>query len=406
MSRDLYLFNRDPDLHLRDARHANQLFTEHSFSLAPKVKFLYHVNFALTTEAQSTSPNSTKFGKEIGVLAKSADLPSYRASIETKNQYNRRKHIQTRVDYNEVAIRFHDDNLGLTRSMLEEYYKYYVVDGRRENFIEVNPRDKYSNNLNRYGLDNQTTEPFFSFIKLYQLSRQQWFSYTLINPIITQWSHDSVDASDGQGIMENSISVAYESVLYANGDITENGEPAGFTSQETRYDVVPSPLTTFDGRVPGGNSAPPAPKLVASNINNQSPLVEFTNRASQRGSGATNFTDAPELPGAIPQTRMPKINTQITATLSSTLDRSVKQLDSDSIKRELNKNPQLLTSFTKKMLATGSYGPEWNSRNFNQFDNLSKFEKIAIKNSLIDGIGTDKKSQQIASQLISANKGR
>jgi hypothetical protein len=407
MSRILYLKNRDPDLHLRDARHAHQLFTEHNFALSPKVKFLYHVNFALTPEAQSLSPNSNLFNKEIAVLAKSADLPSYRATIETKHQYNRKKNVQTRVDYNEVAIRFHDDNTGITRAMLEEYYKYNVVDGRRENILEVNPRDKYSQTVNRYGVDNQTTVPFFNYIKLYQLSRQQWFSYTLVNPIITQWSHDSVDSSDGQGIMENSISVAYESVFYASGDIRENAEPAGFASQETRYDFTPSPLTTFDGRIPGGNSLPPSPKLANVSFQNEAPVVDrYSNDVSLRGAGTPNFVEERSLPGVIPQTRIPKTNTQTVATLSTTNDRSVKSLDSDTIKSELNRNPQLLTAFTKKILATGSFGADWDSRNFNQFDKLNKFEQIAIKNSVLDRVSTDKKSQQIASQLISASKGR
>ena len=407
MSRLLYLKNRDPDLHLRDARHAHQLFTEHGFALAPKVKFLYHVNFALTPEAQSFSPNSSLYNREIAVLAKSADLPSYRSSVETRNQYNRRKHIQTRLDYSEVAIRFHDDNTGLTRAMLEEYYKYYFIDGRRTNIKEVGPRDKYSQTVNRYGLDNQTTVPFFDVIKLYQLSRQQWFSYTLVNPIITQWSHDSVDSSDGQGIMENSISVAYESVLYDSGEITDIGEPAGFAAQETRYDFTPSPLTTFDGRLPGGNSLPPTPKLANVKFQNELPVVDrYSNRTSLRGSGAPNFREDRQLPGILPQTRLPKTNTQTVATLSTTLDRSVKSLDSDSISRELNRNPQLLTAFTKKILATGSFSADWDSRNFNQFDKLSVFEQTAIKNTALEKVATDRKSQQIASQLISASRGR
>jgi hypothetical protein len=385
------------------------LFTEHSFALSPKVKFLYHINFALTPEAQGLSPNSNLFNKEIGVLAKSADLPSYRANIETKNQYNRRKHMQTGVEYNEVAIRFHDDNLGITRAMLEEYYKYYIVDGRRTDATksEVGPRDKYNQTPNKYGLDTGVSVPFFRYIKLYQLSRQQWYSYTLVNPILTQWSHDSVDSGDGQGIMENAISVAYESVIYSSGDITDIGEPAGFTAQETRYDFVPSPLTTFDGRVPGGNSLPPSPKLVSTQFQTEAPVSDrASNRVSQRGAGGPRFMEERQLPGVIPQTRIPKSNTQITATLSTTLYRSVKSLDSDSIRRELNQNPQLLTAFTKKILATGGFGADWDSRNFNQFDNLTKVQKTAIKNTVLDSVATDKKAQQIASQLISASKGR
>jgi hypothetical protein len=407
MSRLIYLKNRDPELHLRDARHAHQLFTEHGFALAPKFKFLYHINFSLTPEALGLSPTSGLYNREIGVLAKSADLPGYRATVETKNQYNRKKNIQTRIDYNEIAIRFHDDNTGLTRAMLEEYYKYYVTDGRRDTISQVNPRDKYSQTVNRYGLDNQTTLPFFNFIKLYQLSKQQWFSYTLVNPLITQWNHDNLDSSDGTGIMENSISVAYESVFYDNGEIRENSEPAGFSAQETRYDQTPSPLTTFDGRIPGGNSLPPTPKTGNVRFQNEANLeIRYSNQASLRGSGLTFFKEQNQLPGVVPQTALPKTNTQSVSTLSTVLDRSVKNLDGDTIIKELNRNSKLLTTFVKRLLATGSFSSDWDSRNFNQFEKLSEIEKTAIKNTVLELVKTDKKSQQIASQIISINKGK
>jgi hypothetical protein len=408
MSRDLYILSRDSDLHLRDARHAYQLFTQHSFALSPKVKFLYHINFLLTEEARDSSPNSERFNLTMGVLAKSVDLPSYRASVDTKNQYNRKKHIQTRIDYNEIAMRFYDDNTGLTRALFEEYYKYYFMDGRKLNSSDINPRDKYSNSLKRYGLDTRSKTPFFDFIKIYQLSRQEWFSYTLVNPLITSWNHDSLDYSDGAGIMENNLSVAYEAVLYNRGKIRERGEPVGFTHEDTRYDQVPSPLTVNspDG-IPGGNTLPPAPKVIDLKFQNEAilPVVDRSmNRFSLRGSGGQDFVEVLNLPSAIPQTRVPKTNTQSSATLSTTLDRSIQNLDSDNIIRELNRNPSALTSLTKKILATGSYSAEWDSRNFDQFKNLPAAEQNSIKTNILSRIPTDKKFQQIASQIISATR--
>jgi len=82
------------------------------------------------------------------------------------------------------------------------------------------------------------------------MSRQRWRAYTLINPIVEKWQHDSVDASDAAGLMENTLSIAYESVLYSDGNVTLESEPTGFGSQETIYDTVPSPLGT-DSNYPG-----------------------------------------------------------------------------------------------------------------------------------------------------------
>jgi hypothetical protein len=86
--------------------------------------------------------------------------------------------------------------------------------------------------------------PFFANIRIYQLSLQNWFSYTLINPLLSGWDHGGVDSSDGATPNENSITVAHEGVLYDNGIIGEDGEPKHFTDPETGYDNTLSPLSS------------------------------------------------------------------------------------------------------------------------------------------------------------------
>ena len=244
---DPYIFNSDLEVHLRDARHAHQIATEFGHAFTPKTKFLFHVAFQISGEVSAARlVNTSQFQKQIGVLARSADLPKFRSTVEVKNQYNRKKQIQTRVDYVEVNINFYDDNLGATRAMLEEYYRYYVRDANHAaNGMAFDPRDTYRNGETypNYGLNNRRRTPFFEYIKIYQLSRQEWFSYTLVNPILSAWGHDQVDASDGAGIMENNVTVAYEAVIYDNGIVGEFGEPLGFGDGDTGYDQTPSPLS-------------------------------------------------------------------------------------------------------------------------------------------------------------------
>ena len=207
---------------LRDYQHAHRLYTQYNFAFAPKVKFLYHIDFSINSRVQAA--NTTAFSRVISVLGKSVDLPGYRVSVETKQQYNRKKNVQTRIDYDEVRIVFHDDKVGVTRSMLEEYYNHYFRDGLNKNIdgtaTNYGPRDKFSNSVGRYGLDNQSEVPFFDHIKIFQLSKQKWFGYTLINPLLTSWQHDTLDYSDGGSVMENTISVVYEGVIYTHGDIS------------------------------------------------------------------------------------------------------------------------------------------------------------------------------------------
>lgn len=254
--KDAFLFNLQSATHLRDARHANQIYTQNNFAFSPKTKYMYHVRFDPNDEVgNSATSNVFRFQKELGILVKSADLPSFRASVENKQQYNRKKNIQTRVDYQDCRITFHDDNTGVTRSLLEEYYRYYFEDANKvTNGVDgaYGARDKYFARVPNYGLNNDKRNPFFKSITIYQLARRNWVAYTLVNPLLTAWDHGSVDSS-GSEFNENTMSVAYEAVQYTSGTVAGD-TPAGFADQSVGYDVTPSPLGYLDDAMIPGNS--------------------------------------------------------------------------------------------------------------------------------------------------------
>jgi hypothetical protein len=397
--RDPYLINVDLDVHLRDARHAHRLYTEHSFALAPKTKFLYHVVFQ-PVEKNSAISNSVKFSKEIGVLAKTVDLPQYRASVDNKQQYNRKKNIQTRIDYQDVTIRFHDDNNGLTRAMLEEYYRYYFRDGNNNPATgSFNARDKYSTVVPRYGLDNGTRDPFFNYIKIYQLARRNWFSYTLINPLITQWGHDTLDNSDGAGMMENSIVIAYEGVLYDHGKI-DGSEPAGFTDEETRYDNVPSPLGYWDKSLSGFYTAEPT--LLNPTPNTPLGLLARMSNSGSRASGSNIQNTGPRLPGALPQYLIPTQDTQAGRSASTISTFNGRVSNSDALISGLNSNPSANKSFLARALNSGTV----NGVNYSTFTGLNAGAKAAIEADLQNAIRTgDRKLSNFAQEAINSTRG-
>ena len=272
--KDAFLFNLQSETHLRDARHANQIYTQHNFAFAPKSKYMYHVRFDPHDDVgNNANSNVFRFQKELGVLVKSADLPSFRASVENKQQYNRKKNVQTRVDYQDCRIVLHDDNTGITRALLEEYYRYYFDDANKVTQgtgTAYQPRDKYFARVPNYGLNNDRINPFFKSITIYQLARREWTAYTLVNPLLTAWDHGGVDASAGD-FNENTISVAYEAVQYTTGKVGssegstyfQSGDtPAGFADASIGYDVTPSPLGYLDnamnGHVDGSKGLLPA----------------------------------------------------------------------------------------------------------------------------------------------------
>ena len=62
------------------------------------------------------------------MLVKSVDLSQYQRTT-LKHQYNKKRNLQTRLDYDPINIVFHDDNYGQTTAMWEAYYRYYYKDG-------------------------------------------------------------------------------------------------------------------------------------------------------------------------------------------------------------------------------------------------------------------------------------
>lgn len=229
-----------------DFRHAARLFVDDSFRLAPKQKFQFHCVFSINTNALKSQNLTDRHRNEINMLVKSAELPKFSITAESINQYNRKKVVQTKLDYNPVTIKFHDDNLGVVRTMWENYFAYYYADSISS---------KYSGSYNRtamlngsqirvpYGFDNNSAWPFFNKITIYQMAKKYWNSYTLVNPLITNWAHDSLDYS-GTNTSEQSMTLAYEAVYYETGRVGQNNPP-GFGLEH--YDTIPSPITLAGG---------------------------------------------------------------------------------------------------------------------------------------------------------------
>lgn len=282
------LWNRltNPKGNLGDFQHAARLYNSNTFRLAPKVKYLYHVVFNVEPEV------SSKFGSfknqhlnTVNLLVKSADLPRFKVDVQTLNQYNRKKNVQTRLNYEPITITFHDDNIGVTTQFWNLYYGYYFADSRYNdsltgltdissyvnNFINQNlnlgnifdflggsgsqdasvpaayGQNSYKGkelNSFTYGLDNASTTPFFSSIQIFQMNRREYQCFTLIRPIVSAWQHDTMDQEDGSGIVQSRMTVNYEAVFYNKG-LVSDGSLTGFG--EEYYDKAPSPLSLAGG---------------------------------------------------------------------------------------------------------------------------------------------------------------
>lgn len=268
--------------YLRDYQHASKVFRTNGYQNSPRLKFLFHVYFNINTVA--IPPLQNIFGNDVstvGLLVKSIQLPQYNIATETLNQYNRKRIIQKKIEYQPVQIEFHDDGGDLIRTMWYNYYSYYYKDpsqkyGNQSNSngslgvnsntpagFNYNNRDIYANDrsVNDWGFIGESYSdgtnsasgkpPFFTDIRIYGFDQHKYAEYVLINPIITNWSHDQYDYADGGGVMKNSTTISFETVKYYSGNIGDERPDInvqGF-ADPNYYDQGPSTLGT-----PGGTS--------------------------------------------------------------------------------------------------------------------------------------------------------
>ena len=267
---------------LKDYSHASKTFRTNGYQYSPRLKFLFHVYFTINT-GQIPALQSA-FGNDevavVGLMVKTAQLPTYTVNVETMNQYNRKRLIQTKIDYNPVQIVFNDDQGDLIRTMWYNYYRYYYKDSTYnyenaaaingsigplqtlQNGFNYNTSDIYENSrqVNDWGyigegyqdsitspgqaLGANNKPPFFRDIKIYGLSQKKFASYVLINPMVTNWDHDTYDYSQGGGTMQNTMTLRYEAVKYYQGYIGGNQPSStvvGF-ADPNHYDTTRSAL--------------------------------------------------------------------------------------------------------------------------------------------------------------------
>ena len=258
---------------LRDYTHADKTFRTNGYELAPRFKFNFHTFFNLNiTGIPSLNNNDVS---SIGLSVKTIDLPSYQISVDTMNQYNRKRLVQSKIEYQPVTITFNDDGGDLIRNMWYNYFSYYYKDpvqqyegvpntnGTSGNLqttptgFGYNTRDTYSNDrfVNDWGYVGESymdgtfapegKPPFFRDIKIYGLNQHKFAAYVLVNPLITDWKHDTYDYSQGGGVMTHTVTIKYETVKYysgAIGAVRPDTNVVGF-ADPNHYDQIRSSIS-------------------------------------------------------------------------------------------------------------------------------------------------------------------
>ena len=238
---------------LKDYQHASRLFVNNNYERSPKYTTLFHVYFDLNPELSTVNQRQQI---EAGMLVKSADLPRFRIDTKNLNNYNRPSIVQTKVRYEDINITFHDDSANIIRKLWFDYYNYYYRDmdnnygdatGSLNPIYIRNTKQTLGQRtlLNKFGYsprkDSNISTQYIQAIRIYSLHQKRFSEYTLINPTISAFRHGT-HANGQDGTLENTMTVSYETVLYAGGSARV---ARGFA--DLHYDKLPSPLTVAGG---------------------------------------------------------------------------------------------------------------------------------------------------------------
>ena len=239
---------------VKDWDHASKLYVANNYALAPKNTFLYHVFFDLNRSA--VNPDKQK-QIELGMLVKQTSLPKFSIDTKVLNAYNRPNIVQNKIHYDPVNITFHDDSADVVRNFWYDYYGYYYRDNDHggSSYLEAYTNvhnELTSARLNKdwgytiRGTTNGTLKKasYLTAIRIYSLYNKKFSEYILVNPFIKSFQNGEHNSSGYADTMQHSMTVEYESVLYAYGNVSVN-TVHGFA--DLHYDKRPSPLSPAGG---------------------------------------------------------------------------------------------------------------------------------------------------------------
>lgn len=204
---------------LRDSHTASSNYglNDDSWTRIPKPGFLYYIRFVRSNAGLT----GNDWAKGIGVYAKKIDRPKISFETETLNQYNKKRVVQTKVEYEPISFTFHDTVDNKVQHMFEDYFRFYYADPRQGEAVDwawdINSADMWMGQAKAWGyvppVGNPDNVYFFSHIELYIMYGGKYSLWQIINPKIKSFNPSDMDYSSSEGA-EISMQFAYEGLVY------------------------------------------------------------------------------------------------------------------------------------------------------------------------------------------------
>lgn len=193
----------------------------------PRLNFEGYVNFVFNRSVlQFLANNNLTFKTSLSSLVRSATLPGVTFRNDTKNQYNKKKIVQTGIDFTPVQFKVLDSINNEWLTILMKYMAYSHMEPRNKN--NFRDRDLHLNNTfmedslgeenkmgneqfasNEAGFNLQLEQNFFDRIDLILYHGGRGVQYSLMRPYIKSFRGGAIEYATAS-LMEFDFEVDYE----------------------------------------------------------------------------------------------------------------------------------------------------------------------------------------------------
>ncbi len=186
-----------------------QNLTVGSVTLVPRSKFNFTVNMTHRNPSALGGLVTTDFERIASI-----SMPGYNKKAQTLNQYNKKRVIQTGIDYAPITMLAYDTRDGEFEMFLKQYSEYYYAGSMNygSSFVEFN------NAL--AGTKLQQDKNYITELSIIRVnSNEDTNIIKVYNPMITNIDADTLDYSES-GLVQYRITFIYEGY-----DIKSNNNP-------------------------------------------------------------------------------------------------------------------------------------------------------------------------------------
>ena len=198
----------------------------------PRQQFGGYVSFVLDRELFLNpffdSTDNDELRVRMSSLVRAADMPQVEFKTQTMNEYNKKKIVNTGIEYQPVTIRVVDTASNAWLQIIMKYFAYHYMNPRNKTQTgnrDINSTTAFEGGLdfigsqfgagspfdsNKYGYNPNLNANFFERIDYVLYHAQKGVQYSLLNPVMTGFTHSPIDYASNE-LMEFTMTFQYES---------------------------------------------------------------------------------------------------------------------------------------------------------------------------------------------------